>query len=552
MRETRPTVARVERYVASLVLGAFFALSLLLLPPAAFAAYAGANGEVIFQSSRDGDNEIYLLNPDGTGVTKLTDNTASDVNPTWSPDGQRIAFQSNRDGDAEVWVMDADGTDQVALTNDPAFDGAPSWSPDGTRIAFTSARDGDDEIFAMNAGGGSEGQLTFNGATDKDPAYGNVFACVPVCETTGRIAFTSDRDGNEEIYAMYDDGSDQTNLTANSAADSEASWWLPAGSTRRLAFVSDRGLAPGDSDLDIWEMSGDGLGVSSITDDPVDEVAPAWSPDGERIAYERVGNDREIYVADRSGLNPANITNAATNERAPDWKAVLFSNPPYIRPKGATPLRASLVLAYPQCAAPNRTHGPPLAFGSCAPPTPSSPNVNIGVPEGGGAAANMIGSVRLDVVVGLPGPPDDSDVAIDASITDVRCDLRDINIHPFPCGAPNVAQQNDYIGALQASLSVELTDRWNATVPAGGGDRATSVVSAHEVTIPCQATASTSIGGHCSVSTTFNALAPGAVRDGKRAVWALGPVRVYDAGPDGTVGNGDGRELFATQGVIVP
>lgn len=529
------------------------ALTVMLSPTSAPASYPGANGELIFQSSRDGDTEIYLLNPDGSGVTKLTDNAAADLNPVWSPDGQKIAFQSNRDGDSEVWVMNDDGTGALQLTTDPAFDGSPTWSPDGDRIAFTSRRDGDDEIFAMNADGSDEVQLTVNAAIDEDPAWGRVFACVPACGSTGRIAFTSDRDGNDEVYAMYGDGGDQTNLTAHPAADSEPSWWLDTGNAARIAFVSDRGLAPGDSDLDIWDMGSNGFAPSSITDDPVDEVAPAWSPDGNRIAYERVGTDREIYAAQASGNDALNLTNATTNERAPDWRAVTPSNFPYPRPKGATPVRASLVVAYPECTAPNRTHGPPLAFGSCGPPIPSSPNVNVGnpLPDASGAAANMIGSVRLDVLVGAAGPPDDSDLSIAASITDVRCDLRDINIHPFPCGAPNAQQQNDYVGELEGSVAVTITDRWNGAVP-GDSDRATGVEVPWEFPIPCQPTPSTSTGGACSTSTSVNALVPGTLRDGKRAVWALGRVGVFDAGPDGTIGTAEGRDLFAVQGVMVP
>ena len=165
-------MVRPIRRLRSLWAGPLVALLCLLAAPPAFATYPGANGEVIFQSSRDGDNEIYLLNGDGSGVTQLTANTAADVNPVWSPDGQKIAFQSNRSGNADVWVMDADGTDPVQLTTDPGFDGSPTWSPEGTRIAFTSTRDGDDEIFAMDAGGSNEVQLTTNGATDEDPAWG--------------------------------------------------------------------------------------------------------------------------------------------------------------------------------------------------------------------------------------------------------------------------------------------------------------------------------------------------------------------------------------------
>ena len=144
---------------------------------------------------------------------------------------------------------------------------------------------------------------------------------------------------------MADDGTDQENLTNRPSIDREPNWWVGTG---RIAYVSNRGRlgAPGDTDLDIWDISPGGIS-GFVTDEPGDEVAPAYSPDGNWIVYEKVGADREIYVARSSGLDPVNITNAPTNERAPDWKAVTGTNNPHIRPRGATPLRASLVLAYP-------------------------------------------------------------------------------------------------------------------------------------------------------------------------------------------------------------
>lgn len=89
------------------------------------------------------------------------------------------------------------------------------------------------------------------------------------------------------------------------------------------------------------------------------------------------------------------------------------------RPKGATPLRVSIVPAFAQCTAPNRTHGPPLAFPSCNPPVQSSTAITVGSPDANGAAANSEGNVKLEVLVGVPGPPDDSDVIITSSLTDV-------------------------------------------------------------------------------------------------------------------------------------
>ena len=94
-----------------------------------------------------------LVNPDGTGHQQITSNTTDDVNPVWSPNGQKIAFQSYRDGQAEIYVMNADGSGVTRLTNDPEYDGMPTWSPDGQKIAFTSRRTGSYRIYTMNANG---------------------------------------------------------------------------------------------------------------------------------------------------------------------------------------------------------------------------------------------------------------------------------------------------------------------------------------------------------------------------------------------------------------
>jgi len=228
------------------------------------------------------------------------------------------------------------------------------------------------------------------------------------------------------------------------------------------------------------------------------------------------------------------------------------------RPKGATPMFAALVPAYDACDAPNRMHGPPLAFGSCNPPVQSSTAVTVGTSDANGAAANSTGSIRVDVHVGVPGPPDDSDVSIALHLTDIRCQAG-----TTACGSANSADGADYNGELQGNgnVRVRMTDHFNAVGPGGGTDPATMVdlivgqasSPPFHVIANCVATASTSIGSTCAGTTTANAVLPGAVRDGKRVIVAFGQMQVMDGGPDGVVGTTtDSNTTFARQGVFVP
>jgi hypothetical protein len=192
----------------------------------------------------------------------------------------------------------------------------------------------------------------------------------------------------------------------------------------------------------------------------------------------------------------------------------------YARPQSASPLRVSLVPAYVACTAANRTHGPPLAFDSCAPPAQTSAQLTVGTPDANGEPAQSAGFLRLGAVLGDPGTPaDEADVNVDLSITDVRV-------------AGTLA---DYTGNVQATLGVRLTDGTN------GPQAAT--VSDFTFTIPasCAATGG-SIGSTCSVATTFDAVVPGSVQERRRAIWALNQVEVRDGA----------SAVFARQGVFVP
>src|SRR5207253_1422929 len=107
-------------------------------PRLSLSSTAVLNGKIAFHSTRDGDFEIYVMNPDGSGVTRVTNTAGGNVDPIWSPDGKRIAFASFRSGRSEVFVINADGTGETQLTTEGGFPGA--WSPDGTRATARAGR----------------------------------------------------------------------------------------------------------------------------------------------------------------------------------------------------------------------------------------------------------------------------------------------------------------------------------------------------------------------------------------------------------------------------
>jgi Tol biopolymer transport system component len=278
-----------------------------LLP--ARAAFPGANGMIAFNTGRDGDQEIYVMNADGSGQTRLTIDPRGDTEPVWSPDGLRIASQVNIGPDAEIFVMNADGSGQMNISNSPGtVDLRPAWSPDGTKIAFVSRPiAGNNDIWVMNADGSGRDQLTTDPDSDSEPAWS---------PDGTRIAFESSRTGNGEIFVMNAaDGSGQTNITNHPEADGGPSW-SPDGT--RIAFESDR-----TGNRDIWVMNPDGTGLTNITNTATDEYWPAWSPSGTRLLFGADGGDGtdDIFVINADGSGRTNLTNfPGESEVTPDWQ----------------------------------------------------------------------------------------------------------------------------------------------------------------------------------------------------------------------------------------
>ncbi len=261
------------------------------------------NGRIAFESDRNGSDEIFTMNANGSNVVRLTNHLASDVQPSWSNNGTRIAFCSTRDANFQIYAMNANGTSVTRLTNNLMNDFAPTWSPDSSKIAFESNRVGPWQIYVMNADGTNQLRLSNNSSNEGSPAWS---------PDGTRIVFTSFRHGDPEIYSMNVDGSEQTRLTNVSGFERNPTW-SPDGS--QIAFISGR-----DGTWEIYTMNGDGTNQTRLTNNTSFEDEPVWSPDGSRIAFrsDRDGNF-EIYVMDADGSNHTNITQSSSRDEHPSW-----------------------------------------------------------------------------------------------------------------------------------------------------------------------------------------------------------------------------------------
>ena len=140
-------------------------------------AWSPDGSKIVFTSNRNSNvHNIYVMNADGTGLTRLTTNDyGNDFTPAWSPDGSKIVFTSGRAPNEwyQIYVMNTDGTGITQLTPDTSWNIEPAWSPDGSKIVFCSNRYGGlGSLYVMNADGTGQTQLTYPPPTDRAPAWG--------------------------------------------------------------------------------------------------------------------------------------------------------------------------------------------------------------------------------------------------------------------------------------------------------------------------------------------------------------------------------------------
>jgi hypothetical protein len=214
----------------------------------------------------------------------------------------------------------------------------------------------------------------------------------------------------------------------------------------------------------------------------------------------------------------------------------------HVRPKGASPIRVSLVPAFKACAAPNRTHGAPLAFPSCNPPVQSSNFLTVGTPDANGAAASSTGFLLLKVKTTSP-----EDILFSGTISDVRClPGTAANV----CNTANSADGPDYSGRLQSNATIRVSDHYN-------GPSLTEAATLQDIPFPinfvCSNTPDTAVGGTCNVDNQGPVVCPECgVKEGVRTVVGITQFEVFDGGADGDINTASGDTVFMRQGIFIP
>ena len=256
-------------------------------------ARAPVTAKIVFASTRDGNSEIYIMNPDGSKQVNLTRHPSRDLAPAWSPTGEHIAFNSDRDGIRDIYIMDANGKNVRKVFRRLAYREYPVWSPDGKKLAYTNASNW--SIYVGTIADQQEERITSTNFLGGWPAWAPDGSEVAFISTEGPWAYSLKVVNletrkerllmpNEEIGKFFDPD------------------WSPDG-TRIVFHWSKKG---------IYVMDRNGKGLRHLVSNA---SRPTWSPLGDELIY---GKKQQLFKFNLSSRRSKQLTHGAINFGA-DW-----------------------------------------------------------------------------------------------------------------------------------------------------------------------------------------------------------------------------------------
>ncbi len=268
-------------------------------------------GQIVFQSNFDGDNEIYLLS--GMKITKLTDNSWDDEYPLWSPDGEKIAFMANPGGNYDIFIMNSDGSEIMPLTSFSSDEKTLAWFPDGKSIVYTR------EIKKFLRKELSLFRIDIHSKKTKRliPGYNKGHAIPHVSPSEPLVTFTAKRTFGWEV-AVYDMNRGKVSYLAEGGKSCRARF---SRDGKKLVYVSNKEDKKGE----IFIMDPDGSQKTRLTErHETYDYFPCWSPDGQYIAFNSShqgdhNGDWKLLILEVQSRKIRLLFDSPGNDAFPDW-----------------------------------------------------------------------------------------------------------------------------------------------------------------------------------------------------------------------------------------
>jgi hypothetical protein len=258
--------------------------------------------KIVFTSLKSGNEDIFIMNIDGSGLTQLTDNPTNDMYPQVSPDSKKILYTSDINGTWQIMIMNADGTEKKQLTNSMHRSGYPAMSFDGKYIIYEVYMENNWELFRINSDGSSPVRLTFNPGGDDWHPVAHPFDF--------KVLFESGSVGSEDIFFMGFDGANNTRIS-------------DYGVRKRTPCISKDGKYIAFSGFEqetssIYIMNSDGSNVARLTNNPGFDTHPWISPDNKLITFDsNFSGNSEIYIMNFDGSGVVKLTDIAGDDWGP-------------------------------------------------------------------------------------------------------------------------------------------------------------------------------------------------------------------------------------------